>query len=103
MPTPLFSKTDGRAKYGLARMKEIGAEQQAKRQQLAAELLDGLGRQPRAVDRVLAHNLAGLTVRADYLEGLGRDATPIRREITALLKVNGLKANKVEPEPEPAS
>jgi hypothetical protein len=93
-----FQNGNAHAKQGLARMKELGAEHQAKRQQLVAELLDGLGRKPRPFDRLIVENLAGLTVRANYLEERGRDASEIRREITSAL----LKVAKV-PEPEAAS
>jgi hypothetical protein len=75
-------------------MREIGAEHLAKRQQLVDDLLAGLGRQPRALDKVVAENLAALHVRASYLESLGRDATEVRKQITACLRAT----SKVEPE-----
>ena len=73
-------------------MREIAAEDAAKRQRLVAEL----GRPAGAVDRVSAETLAATVVRADRLRMNGRDDLEERRLVVQLQRALGLKPAPVE-------
>jgi len=92
-PSPTPDKTQHpRLLRGKARMREIAAEDAAKRQRLVAEL----GRPAGAVDRVSAETLAATVVRADRLRMNGRDDLEERRLVVQLQRALGLKPAPVE-------
>ncbi|WP_407152251.1 hypothetical protein [Bradyrhizobium sp. ORS 86] len=87
-------KAAGRAR-GVRRMREIAAEDQAKREKLTAELLADLGRVPSALDRVNVASLAAAHVRAERLRTRGRSDLEERRQITQLMRATGLRPQPV--------
>ncbi|WP_050420312.1 hypothetical protein [Bradyrhizobium tropiciagri] len=94
-------KAAGRA-HGLVRMREIAAEDKAKREALAAELLADLGRTPTALDRVSISTLAATVVRADRLRSTGRSDIEERRLIVQLQRGLGLRPAPAGPQkPDP--
>src|SRR5258705_3831789 len=86
---------------GLARMKEIASEDAVTRHRLVAELLEGLGRAPTAVDRVTVETLAATVVRADRLRSAGRSDLEERRLVVQLQRAIGLRPAPAEPAKEP--
>jgi hypothetical protein len=83
--------TDTIKKRGWARMHEIRAEDEAKRQQLVAELVAGLGRHASALDRITIETLATTCIRADRLRSSGRADFAERKLILQLQRGLGLK------------
>jgi hypothetical protein len=70
---------------GYRRMKEIGAENKARAEVVAAELLATLSRQPTPIDRVMALTVAAATVKLENQLVLGRDTTTARRALVEAL------------------
>lgn len=90
-PNTTITADDGRRARGRARMREIAAEDAAKRQRLVTELLAELGRPAGAVDRVTAETLAATVVRADRLRMAGRCDLEERRLVVQLQRALGLR------------
>ncbi|WP_441260827.1 hypothetical protein AB7008_43040 [Bradyrhizobium sp. 521_C7_N1_3] len=76
---------------GWSRWKELQAMRAAQREQIAAGLLAGLGREPGEADRVAAKTIAAMQVEAERLETLGKSALEQRRIVAQLLRQSGFK------------
>jgi len=88
---------------GRKRMREIAAEDEAKRQRLVTELLECLGRVPTALDRENIKTLAASLVRAERLRSVGRSDLEERRLIVQQQRALGMKsvsAASVEAQPD---
>ncbi len=88
---------------GRRRQLEIAREDEAKRQQLATDLLDGLNRAPSAADRITAATLAATVVRADRLRSAGRSDLEERRLVVQLQRAIGMKPAPAESTAKPSN
>jgi len=92
-------KDEAPLKRGSARMREIAAEDGAKREALEAELLASLGRTPAPIDKLTINAIAATHIRAERLRQAGRSDLEERRLLTQLLRTSGLRpAPPTQPE-----
>jgi hypothetical protein len=87
---------DQKPHRGWKRMRQLRQQDQAKRQELVAELLGGLNRKPSAVDKVAADSIAALFIKANRLESQGKDSTEVRRLILQSMRTSGFRPSKAE-------
>jgi hypothetical protein len=78
-------------KRGAARMRQLATEDRAKREELEAELITGLGRSPAAIDRLAITTLAATAVRAERLRQAGKNDAEERRLVAQLIRTTGLR------------
>jgi hypothetical protein len=87
---------------GWRRMRQLRQQDEAARQAIVADIIDGLGRPTTTVDKIAAEAIAAATVRARRLRLNGHDDSSQTRLLAQLLRTSGFRpapAAAMKPDP----
>jgi hypothetical protein len=94
-----MNEASKKGRRGAARMRELAAQDEADRQQIEADLLRDLGREPSATERYTVETIAAMLVRARRMRAARRNEAAEMAERLVLRGLGKLGIRKPAPKP----